>query len=779
METPTGMEAPRLSDELTPGKGHASRKSLASNAARVISKYRHSRLQKSQLPVKGTRFKINCRCQPKCVVSVIKNFDEQKKELVRQIGFGGILDLKLTKVNRQFGAWLLSKVDPKASVELCSQEEANIRKEVICDIFEIPRFSALTVTLLEKVLMKQYSYPLSIDEKRAFKAAFVFYVMTKLLAPQSLANFISPRYIRAVADVDNISEYDWCKFIVDDILKSAGLMFRRFTRTSEGSIMGCIVFLQVLYLSRLDVGYVLASNDASHGIAIFEDAQVEKMILADMVTRTNPGYPFPKYGKLQLRNSPIFSSTQSLDKSNIKGKKSGSPCMDCVSEYVQRRFKSKKVSAVMGIEAQSEIIRMVEDALTQCYKILDDNSDFVIKPDDPAAIKASDNFRSVLEQTIFGTTRIAVIATLRNVLGSSQEDSDAPDGPLSDGSKHICHAGYGMPNCTETPGSNTPVNPVHGDQNNGVSCEPRSGVENTTSTQQNPSGHCSFAGVDPPSFDLGIEEEFNTPTKSLAHPDDSSKKRTTTVSPTTNMRIQKQCLLDLLDENGDEDYKRRNYTVQNPHSHMLRKRTKCPIRPSKNLRSPFISKHCIVESLIELFAVAGEHFWNPEHQLAHFIGNDILYDVTECHLILMPIHLFNHYAVYAFDMENKKLSILDSLMQEGPLHEDLFSRHATLRVIISNCLSQCLALAFPGWSEEISTWEYEIVRRIPKQNNGDDCGFLSFNYLSGWNGQRLISTVSEDTLALRKQFMMQLLTFEGNEASLPDFVKKQLRRIRN
>ena len=182
--------------------------------------------------------------------------------------------MKLTKVNRQFGAWLLSKVDPQRcaiiparnkvipfsskdvnlffsvpssgkAIEACSQEEVEVRKAYFCGLFEISNFKTLNVSFLKEILTKQYSHQLTCDEQTAFKAAFVFYVMTKLLAPQSLANFISPRYIRAVADIDNIREYNWSQFVVDDLKKSADNMPKRFPRSSQGSITGCIVFLQV------------------------------------------------------------------------------------------------------------------------------------------------------------------------------------------------------------------------------------------------------------------------------------------------------------------------------------------------------------------------------------------------------------------------------------------------------------------------------------------------------------------------------------------------------
>jgi hypothetical protein len=53
----------------------------------------------------------------------------------------------------------------------------------------------VTVKLLEEIIQKNYSHPLSQNDQRSFKAAFVLYVMTKFLAPQSLANYISTRYI--------------------------------------------------------------------------------------------------------------------------------------------------------------------------------------------------------------------------------------------------------------------------------------------------------------------------------------------------------------------------------------------------------------------------------------------------------------------------------------------------------------------------------------------------------------------------------------------------------
>ena len=44
---------------------------------------------------------------------VLSSFDEQKREIVKSIGFGGILMFPpLRQINQRFADWLVSKVDP-------------------------------------------------------------------------------------------------------------------------------------------------------------------------------------------------------------------------------------------------------------------------------------------------------------------------------------------------------------------------------------------------------------------------------------------------------------------------------------------------------------------------------------------------------------------------------------------------------------------------------------------------------------------------------------------
>uniref|UniRef100_A0A0E0LRZ5 Aminotransferase-like plant mobile domain-containing protein n=1 Tax=Oryza punctata TaxID=4537 RepID=A0A0E0LRZ5_ORYPU len=446
-------------------KVSATRGSLNKTAARVVSRYRQSRVLNRQNKDNNT-FGINCRCQPKCVVDIIKDFNNTKKELIGEIGFGGILDFKLTKVHRQYGAWLLSKVDPKSCTivmdvnqELpvgpkdvnevfglpcsgdpiipCSQEELIEKKQILCEIFGIPNFSHLKISLLEEILKKKYGTTMTIVEKRVFKVAFVLYVTTKLLAPQSCANFISPRYIRAVSDVDNKKQYNWCQFVIDEVKKAAELMPTRFQKTVQRSINGCIIFLMAIYLSNLVIRKVGITSVKSCHISQFEDNQIARMIQEDIVSKHNPGYPFPRYGKLKLRKAPRENTVLvpevsplnlcSTSKIPFRGIDGGAKLV----KFLESHFNSLDVSGMVGPQAYEEMKSYVQNGFDQIDDILPSISDFVDISNDQTAIQVSNLFKGAFKSNIVAAVKIATRATVSYVIDTI-EDMQGPLHPWGD-----------------------------------------------------------------------------------------------------------------------------------------------------------------------------------------------------------------------------------------------------------------------------------------------------------------------------------------------------------
>ena len=59
---------------------------------------------------------ITNRCSPKSVFSLVSNLSEFKKQIVRDMGFGRILEIPcISKLNLKLSAWLLSKLDSEES----------------------------------------------------------------------------------------------------------------------------------------------------------------------------------------------------------------------------------------------------------------------------------------------------------------------------------------------------------------------------------------------------------------------------------------------------------------------------------------------------------------------------------------------------------------------------------------------------------------------------------------------------------------------------------------
>jgi hypothetical protein len=83
---------------------------------------------------------ITNRCSPKRVHCLVSKFSEYKKELVRQAGFGGLLDIPcITKVNLKLSAWLLSKLDvDESSLVLSDSQRIFVHEKDVGIVLGIP-----------------------------------------------------------------------------------------------------------------------------------------------------------------------------------------------------------------------------------------------------------------------------------------------------------------------------------------------------------------------------------------------------------------------------------------------------------------------------------------------------------------------------------------------------------------------------------------------------------------------------------------------------------------
>ena len=174
----------------------------------------------------------------------MSKFSEFKKELVRDIGFGGLLEVH----NLKLSAWLLSRLDTDESCLVFSESRhIYVHEKDIGIVFGIPcgdiDVSSIDISpeqlddirntcglcgkdsrsfkSLEYVLQKHIDDRSSRLELDRFKISFVIFVMGHLLAPSANHNHGNCDFWAALKDTDMIYRFNWCRYMYSYVMEAA------------------------------------------------------------------------------------------------------------------------------------------------------------------------------------------------------------------------------------------------------------------------------------------------------------------------------------------------------------------------------------------------------------------------------------------------------------------------------------------------------------------------------------------------------------------------------
>jgi hypothetical protein len=201
--------------------------------------------------------------------------DETRLQLIKDMGFSGIKNLNIHKSNKDFAAWLLSKFDPilctlyfgtRSELKLtehdvhlilgipwkgkpivpATHQEVITMKKYICNVFGKDSFEQITLPFLTGILYKKPDCPMSDKDVVKFKTALIWVLVTIFLGPVSLNSHISTRYMTALVDINNVQNYNWAKFVIDELKVAADSLHNKLKKgKGAGYINGCIILLQV------------------------------------------------------------------------------------------------------------------------------------------------------------------------------------------------------------------------------------------------------------------------------------------------------------------------------------------------------------------------------------------------------------------------------------------------------------------------------------------------------------------------------------------------------
>ncbi|TVU07980.1 hypothetical protein EJB05_41362, partial [Eragrostis curvula] len=246
------------------------------------------------------------------VSSIIHQFDHLKKDLVKEIGFGGLLSLpQLGDVDKDFVVWLMRKVRwwsghvefdedetleiipefvqtvvgiPCGGIDVVGHAFKNIDQKVdfIGRVFGNQTMDTKIIEAAEETVQALLPSNASKTSTDNFKVAFVIWVMSRLLAPNKKNKYGNSDIWGALADADQISKFDWSSYVVVQLLESARMLqWAHEEKKDVTKYLSCAFILQVIYLDNIDVGSLKLKHNIFPRVCTFGVITTNQLIKAD------------------------------------------------------------------------------------------------------------------------------------------------------------------------------------------------------------------------------------------------------------------------------------------------------------------------------------------------------------------------------------------------------------------------------------------------------------------------------------------------------------------
>ncbi|KAI4979548.1 hypothetical protein ZWY2020_016301 [Hordeum vulgare] len=250
--------------------------------------------------------------------SVMSKFNLFKRELAKEIGFEGMLDLKpWQKINLKYIAYLMDRIDPDLSViNLESQGSKVLSEQSVHGIFGLPcgpkqitaegvdpsksciEYTRLAAMFSEKgthslkaaefILLKEITQESSKIEKDCFKIALVVFVDGHVLAPSAKHDYITIDFWAAINNMEEASQWNWFGYVVKHL------------------------FVAVFVLDNMMLGELSKPTGQNPRIALYDYESVKKMV--EKVSVNLGGGDFSYHGALVSEKLGIL-----LRKHNARG----------------------------------------------------------------------------------------------------------------------------------------------------------------------------------------------------------------------------------------------------------------------------------------------------------------------------------------------------------------------------------------------------------------------------------------------------------------------------
>ncbi|RYR07632.1 hypothetical protein Ahy_B05g075031 [Arachis hypogaea] len=195
------------------------------------------------------------KCATHLLSDKFRNMTEEKKAIVRDLGFGGLMHIPPLRVHHQLLRELANnfklgenrletgygsfKITPR-KIENLFPQKVEYKKLSEDDKIIFRRFQGKTLKSLTDEMM---DIGVGNEEERLmFKRIFILYIQMAFLLPTTI-NKISPVHLVPIFEMDGISERNWGGHVLTFIVKG----ITDYKEKKKKAIDGCLFALMIIY----------------------------------------------------------------------------------------------------------------------------------------------------------------------------------------------------------------------------------------------------------------------------------------------------------------------------------------------------------------------------------------------------------------------------------------------------------------------------------------------------------------------------------------------------
>ncbi|XP_021754561.1 uncharacterized protein LOC110719891 isoform X1 [Chenopodium quinoa] len=265
---------PAKKRKLDENEGLKVKKVKANNDKNIVIHRQESAIIDSDVHMVQRGFKT--RCRPFHLVEMIKTFSDDQIKAVKEIGFGGLLSLKVKRTATDMLSWLVDCFDHGSCMfTIDGKKDFVVTEFDVYDVFCLPCKTSKKVEEISRcanVINPDYDLkvkwrshfglmgendqiplgfleskiPLLVDGGEEFRQLFIMHAFSSFLAPTSNRT-VDLRIVKCLVDVNQIRIYNWSKYVLDRLCEAV-------KSYKEGNIewfCGCVLMLEIIYFHRL------------------------------------------------------------------------------------------------------------------------------------------------------------------------------------------------------------------------------------------------------------------------------------------------------------------------------------------------------------------------------------------------------------------------------------------------------------------------------------------------------------------------------------------------